>query len=135
MQCMDPLPPGARSLLRHALATLAYRAAKVLRDVPPASRLSDLRVEVLNASGEAGVALSATKALRADQVDVIDYGNAAAPEPETRLVDRAGRPRDARRVAELLGCPDAEVWTQYDPQAMSPVALVLGQDFRRCRRL
>jgi hypothetical protein len=32
---MDPATSGARSLLRHALATLAYRAAKVLRDVPP----------------------------------------------------------------------------------------------------
>jgi len=32
---MDPAASGARSLLRHTLATLAYRAAKVLRDVPP----------------------------------------------------------------------------------------------------
>ncbi|MBI5202692.1 MAG: LytR C-terminal domain-containing protein [Elusimicrobia bacterium] len=116
----------------------AHRKAlleSLLRDAPPASLTTELRVEVQNASGEGGVALAATKALRADQVDVIDYGNAPAAEPETRVVDRAGRPRDARRVAELLGCPDAEVWTQYDPQAMSPVALVLGQDFRRCRRL
>jgi len=32
---MDPATTGARSLLRHALATLAYRAAKVMRDAPP----------------------------------------------------------------------------------------------------
>ena len=30
-----PLDDATRSLLRHTLATLAYRAAKVLRDVPP----------------------------------------------------------------------------------------------------
>ena len=29
-----PLDPAARELLRHTLATLAYRAGKVLRDVP-----------------------------------------------------------------------------------------------------
>jgi hypothetical protein len=29
------LPVDARALLRHLVATLAYRAAKVLRDVPP----------------------------------------------------------------------------------------------------
>ncbi len=29
-----PLDPGTRQLLRHTLATLAYRAGKVLRDVP-----------------------------------------------------------------------------------------------------
>lgn len=29
-----PLDPGARELLRHTLATLAYRAGKVLRDAP-----------------------------------------------------------------------------------------------------
>jgi hypothetical protein len=30
-----PADPTARAVLRHMLATLAYRAAKVLRDVPP----------------------------------------------------------------------------------------------------
>ena len=30
-----PADASARAVLRHALATLAYRAAKVLRDVPP----------------------------------------------------------------------------------------------------
>ena len=31
---MSQSPDSARDLLRHALATLAYRASKVLRDVP-----------------------------------------------------------------------------------------------------
>ncbi|MBI4347465.1 MAG: LytR C-terminal domain-containing protein [Elusimicrobia bacterium] len=115
----------------------AYRRelwASLLRDAPASADPAQIRVEVLNGSGESGLALSATKALRWHQVDVIDYGN-ADDHGETHLVDRAGRPSDARRVAELLGCPDADVWTQYDPSATAPVALVLGRDFRRCRRL
>src|SRR5438094_540178 len=31
---METIPDAPRSLLRHLVATLAYRAAKVLRDVP-----------------------------------------------------------------------------------------------------
>ncbi len=31
----EPLDPATRALLRHTVATLAYRAGKVLRDVPP----------------------------------------------------------------------------------------------------
>lgn len=130
------LPPSAvRPVWLPAAAHRRALLDSVLRDAPPAALPSQLRVEVLNASGENGVALNATKELRSELVDVIDYGNAAAAEPHTRLVDRAGRPKDALRVAELMGCPDAEVWTQYEPQAAAPVALVLGRDFRRCRRL
>ena len=101
---------------------------------PPAAEPSSLRVEVQNASGEPGVALAATKVLRWREADVIDYGNAQVQDA-SRLVDRAGRPQDARRVGELLGCPGLEVWTRLESPATAPVAVVLGRDWRRCRRL
>lgn len=106
----------------------------LLAPAPPPAEPAQLRCEILNASGEAGVALRATKVLRSHEVDVMDYGNAPT-RTGTRLVDRAARPRDARRVAELLGCPDAEVSTEFEPRAQAPLAVLLGQDFRRCRRL
>lgn len=127
-------PASIRPVWPPAAAHRRELWAGLLRETPAPADPAQIRVEVLNGCGEAGVALGATKVLRWHQVDVIDYGN-AGPQEETRLVDRAGRPADARRVAELLGCPDADVWTQYDPQATAPVALVLGKDFRRCRRL
>lgn len=38
-----PLDPATRNLLRHTVATLAYRAGKVLRDAPP--ELADFRLQ------------------------------------------------------------------------------------------
>lgn len=112
------------------------RLAEVLTGPrPPPSLPAQIHAEVLNASGEPGVAQRATKVLRWHEVDVMDFGNAPGAEPETRIVDRAGKPEDARYVARLLGCADAEVWTQLDPQASVPLSIVLGRDFRRCLAL
>lgn len=120
------LPPGP---LRERLAGLLLEAPPAA--VPP----PQIRVEALNASGEPGVAQRATKLLRWFEVDVIEFGNASEAEPETRFVDRAGRPEDARLVARVLGCPDAEVRTALDPQAAVTLSVILGSDFRRCRAL
>ncbi|MBI4423755.1 MAG: LytR C-terminal domain-containing protein [Elusimicrobia bacterium] len=123
---LSTLPaPALRARLLEALAAPAEPAAE------PAA----LRVEVLNASGESGIALQATKVLRWLRVDVMDFGNAPTAVDETRFIDRLGRPQDARRVAALLGCPDAEFWTRLEPDAAAPVAAVLGRDFRRCGAL
>ena len=47
-QVVSPTPETARQLLRHTVATLAYRAHKVLRDVPDG--FAELRVSPLSRS-------------------------------------------------------------------------------------
>lgn len=129
------LAPGSvRPVFLPAAAHRQQLLETVLSPAPAPAEPSELRTDVLNASGETGVAQNATKVLRSLRVDVIDIGNAAA-EPETRIVDRAGRPNDARLLSELLGCPDVPVWTQFDPAASAQLAVLLGEDFRRCRGL
>lgn len=91
--------------------------------------------EVLNASGLDGVALRATKILRLRGFDVVHFGNAPQPEPATRFADRSGRPEEARDAAEALGCPEAEIVTEVLSDPKASVTVVLGPDFRRCRRL
>ena len=128
-------PAGVRLVWIPAAELRPKLSERLLGREPPAAEPSSLRVEVQNASGEPGVALAATKVLRWLHVDVIDYGNAALAQEATLVVDRAGRPQDARRAGELLGCPDLEVWTRLESPATAPVAVVLGRDWRRCRQL
>ncbi len=94
-----------------------------------------LQVELLNASGRQGLALAATKALRAQGLDVVAFGNAPTEEETTLLIDRGAWPARAERAARAIGCPDAEVLARPDPRAAAPVAIVFGRDFKRCKKI
>jgi hypothetical protein len=63
-----------------------------------------IRVEVLNAGGQSGVAREATGLLRDLGLDVVYYGNAGTFTDEPSVVlDRVGGLEDARKVADALG--------------------------------
>ncbi|MFA6031184.1 MAG: LytR C-terminal domain-containing protein [Elusimicrobiota bacterium] len=94
-----------------------------------------LTVEVLNGSDSGGVALRATKILRWRGIDVVHFGNAPTMEPRVRVVVRSGRSEAAAEVLDALGCPDAEVLTELEPEPRAAVSLVIGQDYARCARL
>ena len=115
-------PPAA--LREPFLEALAGRAPAPAQD----------RAEVRNASGEPGLALSATRLLRMHGVDVVEFGNAPGPEAETMVVDRAWRPDEARQYATILGCPRAWVMTRFSGND-APAQVHLGSDWRDCRRL
>lgn len=91
-------------------------------------------VEVLNASGQDGLAWKATKTLRWRGIDVAHLGNADSVERATRFVDRVGRPKSARRTAESL-CPGAPLEVELEEGSRASLTLVLGEDHARCRGL
>ena len=87
-----------------------------------------LRVEVLNAAGIPGLARDATGRLRDAGFDVVYYGNARSFAPESSLVlDRVGRPDDAREVARALDIP--RVLSRPDTTLFLEVTVVLGRDW------
>lgn len=92
---------------------------------PPLPRL---RVEVLNGSGEAGLAGRAAQHLRELGQDVVEVDNAEHQAfDRTLLVDRAGKPALSRRLAERLGTVQLVLERVVDPAA--DVTLVLGRDW------
>jgi hypothetical protein len=119
-----PGGPSARPFLEQVLGGTAG---------PPPPEI--VTVEVLNASGEPGVAMRATKLLRLRGLDVVEFGNAQGAEASTQFVDRTGRPETARRVAESLGCPDPEIVTRVESSPRAAVAAVLGRDWQTCTAL
>jgi hypothetical protein len=88
-----------------------------------------LRVEVLNGARVPGLARSATRVLRQQNFDVVYFGNAAGGARDTsEVIDRVGRPEDARRVAEALGI--ATVRSAPDTTLYLEATVVLGRDWQ-----
>ncbi|MDX1673516.1 MAG: LytR C-terminal domain-containing protein [Longimicrobiales bacterium] len=91
-------------------------------------RPGEVRVEVLNGAGVAGLARDATYRLRGEGFDVVFFGNAEHFRHERSVVvDRVGDPDLARAVAAALGVDS--VATAVDSALMLEVTVVLGDDW------
>ena len=87
-----------------------------------------IRVEVLNGTGEQGIAHEAKRGLFHRGIDVISVGNADRSDYiESILIAR--RPGvEIERLGDLIGCENAIV--QEQKGALSDATLILGQDYR-----
>lgn len=89
---------------------------------------AQVRVEVLNGAGRAGLAREATERLRAVGFDVVFFGNAARfDHPRSFVLDRVGRPELARSVGAALGIDS--VITAVDAALLLEATVVLGEDW------
>ena len=86
-------------------------------------------VEVLNTTGRLGLARTATRVLRQAGVDVVSYGNAAAPEhpDSTRILVRRGERAAGERVRRALQV--GTVVMAPDSTRLVDVSVLLGADF------
>ena len=91
-----------------------------------------IRVQVLNGSGESGVALRAASHLRDGGFQVVEVGNADRSDYfETLVVSRREDMTPATTVAQYLGTPP--VIRQVLDSDEADVTLVLGNDRSRVR--
>lgn len=89
---------------------------------------AEVRVEVLNGAGLAGIAGDATDRLRTVGFDVVFFGNAGRFDHERSVVlDRIGDPTLARAVAAALSIDS--VATVPDSTLLLDVSVVLGGDW------
>jgi hypothetical protein len=87
-----------------------------------------VRVEVLNASGVAGLARQATEHLRDRGFDVVAFGNAGSSDfTGTVVLARTTDVEAARDVAAALGTDSVAV--EPDPQLYLDVTVLLGRDW------
>lgn len=94
--------------------------------LPPGRRV---RVQVLNGSGQPGLARRATGHLRAAGFDVVHFGNAREfGRDTTAVIDRVGEPALAEAVAAALGVP-VELRSEPDPTLELEVTVVLGRNW------
>lgn len=125
-------PSGAFWMPNRALA--AEMASLIIAGRPPVDETPEIKpeeravtVNVWNASGRSGLAYRVTRKLRASGYDVVDWGNYAAEQLQTRVVDRKGKIGNARALAELLGVDDFH--SEPNQTVMVDVEVVLGRNF------
>jgi LytR cell envelope-related transcriptional attenuator len=87
-----------------------------------------IKVEVLNASGQRGLARRATFALRDAGFDVVRFANDPARRDSTLVLARSGNDGWAALVARALG--GARVESRPDSSRYLDVTVLLGADWR-----
>jgi hypothetical protein len=90
------------------------------------------QIEVLNGTGEPGVAREVTMRLRRMGIDVLIEGNAQRFDyRETILVDRKGNPELMKKLSRRLGV--SRVITQIQERPRIDATLIVGWDRERLR--
>lgn len=95
----------------------------------PAASDAAPTAEVLNATGRAGFALSATKVLRWRGVDVVNFANAAESRRTSLVIDRTGRREEALKASRALGLT-GPVLTMPDASRLAQATVIVGDDFK-----
>lgn len=133
------MEPGAlRRVAVLAAASIALIAAAVLwrgGGLNPPDRIGVLvpdgvriKVEVLNASGQRGLARRATFALRDAGFDVVRFANDTVRRDSTLVLARSGRLDWAEDVARALG--GARVESRPDSARYLDITVLVGTDWR-----
>jgi hypothetical protein len=125
--CIAFIASFVLGLGRSAASTEVLGVRPPALEAPPVRAAG--RVEVLNASGRAGLARIATDRLRGGGFDVVYFGNASGFSGDSTLVlDRTGDDAVARAVARYLGF--GAVRTQRDTTLFVDATVVIGRDWR-----
>jgi len=92
-------------------------------------RNSQIRVEVLNGTGESGVSRRIAFYLRELGFDVVYYGNAKEKLDKTVVVERIDpNLKNAKIVAKELGCN--LITYEPDPNKLLEVTVLVGKDYK-----
>lgn len=85
------------------------------------------QLEVLNGTGETGLAMKTAMVLREMGIDVLIVGDAERYDfTESILIDRKGNPALMKKLSRLLGC--RRVLKQIQPRPLVDATLIIGED-------
>lgn len=85
------------------------------------------QLEVLNGTGETGLAMKTAMVLREMGIDVLIVGDAERYDfVESILIDRKGNPALMKKLSRFLGC--RRVLKQIQPRPLVDATLIIGKD-------
>ncbi len=121
------------SLIDRSLIHPAVRSNRADENSP--TKIEKLiQVSVRNECGVVNVALHFTFYLRKRGFDVVETINGSSPHRKTTtVVDAAGNPQNALRVAEALGVTKENVVTGVDPRSYVDVEVLIGEDYQKLK--
>jgi len=101
---------------------------KFLNDKGPAPIGDEIKIEILNGSNNPGQAQNLRNYFIEYGFNVVHYGNALRNDYEkTKVIDRAGKPNLAGRIADIINCK--VVSTEVDKSLMIDITIIIGNDF------
>lgn len=118
---------------------LLYSAYQKIEKIFPAKDKknvvgSDLMVkaEVINGCGISGLGDVLTDSLRKNSVDVIQSANYYQFDVDkTIIIDRTGNYKKAKKVADILVVPDAQIIQLKNPSLFLDVTVLTGKDYSK----
>ena len=89
-----------------------------------------IQIEVLNGCGVSGVASDFTQKLRSNGFDVVESGNFDNFDVrQTMIIDRAGNPENARKIAHALGVDESQIIEESSDDFYLDATVVVGADY------
>ena len=92
-----------------------------------------IQLNVLNASGEKGIASKARNYLRDLGFDVVEIGNVDTMIDSTIVLDRVGDRISSYKLTKAVGIDESRILTAIDSSLYLRATLVLGKDFSKLR--
>jgi len=95
-----------------------------------------LIVEIYNASGQKGAALTLTQHLRSLNekkllnIDVFQYDTNPKTEDKTQIIDYSGRTRDLKSLSLALGLTENEFLQEKTASPICDARIIIGKDFK-----
>ena len=86
-------------------------------------------VSVLNATTTAGLASTTSDYLSTKGINVTVTGNAEEKSDSTVIIDYTGKPYTVQYLVELLNIQPNSMYSRYDPNSQTDIAILLGTDW------
>jgi LCP family protein required for cell wall assembly len=86
-------------------------------------------VSVLNATTSAGLASTTSDYLSSNGINVTVTGNAEEKSDNTVIIDYTGKPYTVQYLVELLNIQPNSIYSRYDPNSETDIAILLGTDW------
>ncbi len=130
-EVLKPIPANIRALRDELFTTTgAIRPSNVAADATEAARLEAAALEVLNGSGQAGVASTAADFLESLGLNVAAVGNAERMDyVKTVVIDYTGNPYTRRYLLEAMNLSEGQILTQQINDSQIDMTIILGSDF------
>ncbi len=92
-----------------------------------------IKVAILNACGQSGLASKTQKFLRNLGFDVVEIGNTNEKLSSSVVIDRLGDKKSAFKVAMALGIRDSLIYTHVDSSLYLRATVIIGKDFKELK--
>jgi polyisoprenyl-teichoic acid--peptidoglycan teichoic acid transferase len=131
LSILIPIPDKIHLLRDKIFATSGSMAPATEGDARQRMQSEAARLAVYNGSNDGTLAARTAEFLTGEGANVVETGQADEAYSSTTIVDYTGSPFTLRYLFDLIGNPNARIYSRYEPDSPVDVALYLGADWEK----